>query len=919
MKKVEPIPLSVLVRSPEDHSARSLLDTLLFRDQPYLAYTKREKVYYLTYPLSQYDITLRKARSLLHTFEQIGAIIFATGFFLLYLVSLVENFPDFISLRSLLNTMGSQPLQSRLYIVFSVINLLYLYYIRHAFTKKHTVVEQRSFQNVALDTYDVQQHQLQNFESLKLFRSSHRVNITSACTPEFLKALDSAHQHAKKMNSTEILPAHLLLGLLDGQPVQSVFLRLGIPIQIFRSRLNQILEGNSHGNAPAISESAAQAIMNSYERAYEIGQSYVHVTELLINTVRASEPLQSIFFDVGIDLQKLTQASEWVRLREQMRRDYHHFRKAAAKVSKHGMDRAMTAVATPFLNQFSRDLTLVAKYGGMVRAVGRDEEIEQILRVVDAGRQHVVITGEHGVGKRSIIQGIVIRMIEGTVPDRLKDKRLVEISTSALLAGTTLAGAQQRLIKIMNEINRAKNIIVFINNVHDLVSISPGTGQEGLDISETLAEYMRGAHTVLFATATTQGYTQQITHSQIATSLTRIQIPEMTADQAIQVLETKVGKIEFDQHVFFSYEALEHAAVMAGKYMYDQPLPGSALEVVTEAASVARANNGKNTMVKGEHVAQVISQKTGIPVANITEDESEKLLKLEDELHKRIIGQEDAVVIVANALRRARANIREGNRPIANFLFLGPTGVGKTELAKTIANVYFGGEDKMIRLDMSEYQDSQSIDRLIGMPGRQGTGVFTEAVRQKPFSLVLLDELEKASPDVMNVFLQVFDDGRLTDSVGRTVDFTNTIIIATSNAGTEYVSKRLAEQVPLETVRQELMHETLRKTYKTEFLNRFDGIVLFRALTKEEIIQIAAIMLKRVANNLDERGITFVATNDALATLADVGFDPEFGARPMRRAVQDKVENALAEKLLSGKVTRGATITLDKNLILTIS
>lgn len=919
MKKIEPIQLSVLVRSPEDQTGKTFLDTLLFRDQPYLAYTKRENVYVFSYPLSTYDIALRRGRRILHKFEQAGASVFAAGFFALFVYAYVLYWPAVVTINSLIGTLGSLPLLSRLYLVLAILSLLYWYYIRHAFTQKQTLVEPRGFQNVALDAYDLEAHKLENWETLKRFSRSQRVNITSACTPEFLQALDDAYRHAQKTKSAEITPVHLLLGLLDAVQIRTVFLRLGIPIQNLRKRLNQLMEGSGHGTTPTISEPAAQAIMNSYERAYDLRQAYVHVTELLVNSVRASEPLQSVLYDIGVDLHKLSQASEWVRLKEQMRHDYHHFRKAAAKVSKHGIDKAMTAVATPFLNQFSRDLTLMAKYGGIARAVARDEEIEQVLRVVDGGRQHVVITGEHGVGKRSIIHGIVIRMIEGNVPDRLKDKRLVEISTSALLAGTTLAGAQQRLIKIMNEINRAKNIIVFINNIHDLVSISPGAGQEGLDISETLAEYMQGAHTVLFATATIQGYNQHIAHSQLATSLTRVPIPEMTADQAIQVLETKVGKIEYDQQLFFSYEALEQAATMAGKYVYDQPLPGSALEVVTEAASLTRAGKGKNSMVRAEDVAQVVSQKTGIPVANIAEEESEKLLKLEDELHKRIIGQDEAVIIVANALRRARANIREDNRPIANFLFLGPTGVGKTELAKTISRVYFGGEEKMIRLDMSEYQDSQSIDRLIGMPGRQGTGVLTEAVRQQPFSLVLLDELEKAGADVMNLFLQVFDDGRLTDSVGRTVDFSNTIIIATSNAGTEYVSKRLAENASLETVRQELVHDKLRKTYRTEFLNRFDGIVLFRALIKEEIMQIAALMLKRIEKELDEKGITFVATTEALSSLADVGFDPEFGARPMRRAIQDNVENTIAEFLLSGKVARGTTLTLGKDFSLTVS
>jgi len=297
-------------------------------------------------------------------------------------------------------------------------------------------------------------------------------------------------------------------------------------------------------------------------------------------------------------------------------------------------------------------------------------------------------------------------------------------------------------------------------------------------------------------------------------------------------------------------------------------------------------------------------------VTTISEDESSKLLRLEEEMHKRVIGQHQAVLLVANALRRARAEIRSQKKPIANFLFLGPTGVGKTELAKTIADVYFGGEDRMIRVDMSEYQDKSGIYRLIGQPGQQGSGILTEAVRQHPFSLVLFDEMEKADPDVLNLFLQVFDDGRLTDSVGRLIDFTNTIIIATSNAGTQYVADQLGKGVELEEIRQSLIRGELKKYYRPEFLNRFDGIVLFRALDREEIKQVAGLMLKRVEKDLEKRGVFLRVDAAALESLADVGFDPEFGARPMRRAIQDTVENNLAELVLGGKLKRRDTVVI---------
>ncbi|MBP7992790.1 MAG: ATP-dependent Clp protease ATP-binding subunit, partial [Candidatus Magasanikbacteria bacterium] len=309
-----------------------------------------------------------------------------------------------------------------------------------------------------------------------------------------------------------------------------------------------------------------------------------------------------------------------------------------------------------------------------------------------------------------------------------------------------------------------------------------------------------------------------------------------------------------------------------------------------------------------------------IPSESISEDESAKLMRLEDSMHKRVVGQSEAVTMVASALRRARAEIRSKNRPIANFLFLGPTGVGKTELAKTIADVYFGSEDRMIRVDMSEYQDKTSMYRLIGQPGQQGTGLLTEAVREKPFSLILLDELEKADPNILNLFLSVFDDGRLTDSVGRVIDFTNTIIIATSNAGTGFIQEAVRAQMPVAEIREQLLRKELKQYYRPEFLNRFDGVIVFTPLTRAEIKQVAGFMLKRVAKDLETRGVELRVEDAALEALAEVGFDPEFGARPMRRAIQDKVEDPLAELVLSGKLRRrdilvlgeGATLRLER-------
>jgi ATP-dependent Clp protease ATP-binding subunit ClpC len=376
------------------------------------------------------------------------------------------------------------------------------------------------------------------------------------------------------------------------------------------------------------------------------------------------------------------------------------------------------------------------------------------------------------------------------------------------------------------------------------------------------------------------------------------------------VLESRAGGIEYKHNVFFSYDAIAEAVKMSMRFLHEVPLPESAIELITEAAAHAKNKKGENALVGVEDVAAVISSKTGIPATSISSDESARLLQLETEMHKRVIGQDEAVSLVANALRRARAEIRSTKKPISTFLFVGPTGVGKTELAKTIAEVYFGGENRMIRIDMSEYQDKQAVYRLIGEPHKPGTGLLTEAVRQRPFSLVLLDEMEKADPDVLNLFLQVFDDGRLTDSVGKVIDFTNTIIIATSNAGTSFVQEQMQSGESTEKIRQQLVHGELKKYYRPEFLNRFDGIVLFTYLDRSAIKKVAELMLRRVAQDLEQRGVELKVEDAALESIADVGFDMEFGARPMRRAFQDHVENRLAELVLAGKLKRRDTVVL---------
>ncbi|OGH87896.1 MAG: hypothetical protein A2206_01225, partial [Candidatus Magasanikbacteria bacterium RIFOXYA1_FULL_40_8] len=750
----------------------------------------RGKFLYFSVPITRYNLNLRKAKRALRRFEIIGASVFSIGF-------LVYAFFDFFTADSTeflfdfnfwLGDTGIESLGA-LTLLFSLFSFTYLLYLLFSAEKKYDLVEKNeNYSDVEKreDEYELGDTEA-GFEKFKKMGRKNKKDISKTFTDEAVFVVEESYRVAEKYNNKAVTPLHFFYALLSLEKIQGIFLRMGIPAKQLQARIGQSFEKEKAASEPVLSSEVEQIIFNAYENAYNDKQDYVHVTELIIATVRQSEKIQELLYDLKVDAQKLKNVVEWVRVRENLRRQYGKFRKAAARVSKHGIDKAMTAVATPYLNRFSVDLTLAAKYGHLAPCIARDDEIEEILRIVEGGRQSVILVGENGVGKMSIMEGITQMMIQGNVPERLIDKRLVQISTSALVAGATVSGAQERIINMMNEVRRAGNIILFINNIHDLVSLNSEAGQEGFDISESLAEYLSSGDIVMFSTATLEGYNRHVVSSQIGSILSKVTIEEMNEDQAIQALESHIGNIEYKHNIYFSYDALSTAVKLSARLLRDQPLPGSALEICTEAGSFVKNKRENNIIVTSEDVGQIISRKTGVPATSITEDESVKLLRLEEEMHKRIIGQEEAVKLVANALRRARAEIRSQKKPIANFLFLGPTGVGKTELSKTIASVYFGGEERMIRVDMSEFQDKASIYRLIGQPGQKGSGILTEAVRQQPFSIVLLDEMEKADPDVLNLFLQVFDDGRLTDSVGRVIDFTNTIIVATSNAATAYV------------------------------------------------------------------------------------------------------------------------------------
>lgn len=874
----------------------------------------RGKWLYWAYPLERYHLALERGRRMLNKIRFIAVLLLGLNFliwagFIVYRSNLLQT----VALPTFSFSSIGERTQGEIGLLFLLGVACFSYLVYRS-------IREREFRGV-VEHYEYKKEvklgehaAAASWNEVNRLPRRSRHNIADTFTNEALQVLGLAYNLADQKGYNTVTPFHLFYALLSFNRVSNIFIRLGIPGQGIQKQLAPLFEKNNSTTGgvhtiPLVGPEIQQILFDAYEDAYESHQEYVSVTELLDATVRKSTEIQEILYDLEIDTQKLINVVEWARIRERLYRQYVKFRHAASHRSKHGMDRAMTAVQTPYLNQFSDDLTMLAQFGRTEPCIARDKEIEEIFRIVEGGQESVLLVGDYGVGKKSIIEGLAERMVEDDVPDRLKDKRLVRLSVSALLAGTSPAGAVERLINIMNEIGHARNIILFIHNIQELIGVSAGAG-ESLDVAGTLVEYLSGGRFFTFATTTSQAYAQHISNSQLSNVFAKVEIGEMDENQAIQVLESKVGQVEYKQQVFFAYEAIEKAVRLSKRYLHDVYLPGSALEVMSEAASYARNKKGVNCLVTGEEVAAVVAEKTKIPVNTISSDETTKLLHLEEEMHKRVIGQEEAVNLVANALRRARAEIRSTSRPIASFLFLGPTGVGKTELAKTIAEVYFGGEARMVRLDMSEYQDKASIYRLLGNPGEKGTGVLTETIRKSPFALLLLDEIEKADKDILNLFLQVMDDGRLTDSTGRVVDFTNVIIIATSNAGTSYVQEQMRARVASEVIKDRLLHGELKEYFRPEFLNRFDGIVLFKPLDEEAIKQIAGLLLKRVGKDLEAKGITLQVEPVAVDFLAQIGFDPEFGARPMRRVLQERVENQLAELLLSGKLKRRDTVVI---------
>ncbi len=723
-----------------------------------------------------------------------------------------------------------------------------------------------------------------------------------------LKGLESAFALAERFGHARVEPIHLFVGAIDDDAASIIFGRLGMSFEKIKDPMSRRLSTRQLGELTGLDEEAKKILLLAFRNAYMEDREAVTALEIFFEAYKADPFLQDLLQEQSVGAEQFENMVEWIRIHEKIQDQYARFQKAAASKPTGPMNRSMTSVATPLLDSFSEDLTTDAVYGRLPMMIGREEEIEQVFRVIEGGRESALLVGPHGVGKGSVLAGIAGLMVEENVPDVLKDKRLVKISIPQLVSGVAPEVAQERLLMMLDEVSRSRNIILALMDVEQLSA----------DLAPLLSEYLSRGATFAIATTTPQDYSESIERSMLGRIFQKVIVDEPDEKSAIRVLESKIGGIEYEKKVIFQYDAVEKCVKLSDRYMHEAYLPKKAIEIAREVAQQVAKTKGENGVVTGEDVAKIIATKTGIPVTNVAEDEKMKLLHLEDEMHGRIIGQDEAVKAVASALRRARADLRPGSRPIASFLFLGSTGVGKTELAKTLAATYFGSEQMMIRVDMSEYQDVRSMDKLIGAPGSNQGGLFSEAVRTRPFAVVLLDELEKADPNILNVFLQILDDGRVTDAAGRVIDFTNTIIIATSNAGTQYIQDAVGRGESTDIIKTHLMEEELRTVYRPEFLNRFDGVIVFKPLEESQIVEITKLMIASVTKRLEAKGIGFVVTDAEVLELAHKGYDPKFGARPLRRVVQEEVDNAIANALLEGKVQRRDTIVLDVGGVMSI-
>jgi ATP-dependent Clp protease ATP-binding subunit ClpC len=790
------------------------------------------------------------------------------------------------------------------------------------------------------------------------------------------RVLTLAQEEAQRFNHANIGPEHVLLGIV-GEPdgvAAKVLVNMGVSLNKVRSAVEFII---GHGEATTrgevgLSPGAKRVIELAIDEARYIGHNYIGTEHLLLGLLREGEGIAARVLDsLGVTLEKVR--AEITKVQEQ-------------GVTRPKATTGRSASRTPALDQLGIDLTAAARSGKLDPVIGREKEIERMIQILSRRtKNNPALIGEPGVGKTAIVEKLAHRMASGEVPETLEGKRLLTLDIGSLVAGTKYRGEfEERLKKVIEEIKTAGNCIIFIDEFHTIVGA--GAAEGAVDAANLLKPALARGEIQTIGATTLDDYRKYVEKDKgLERRFQPIIVTEPSTEETVEILRGIKKRYEEHHRLTITDEALKAAVSLAARYIPDRFLPDKAIDLIDEAASRVRikhwtvpiALKEKRTKedslrkdkdsalatqqyeyaaelrskelqteeeikkleedwqgqlekekpeVKEKDIAEVVAMWTGIPVVQMTADESTRLLGMEEALHKRIIGQDEAILAISKAVRRARAGLKDPRHPIGNFIFLGPTGVGKTELVRALAEFMFGKEDALIRLDMSEFMERHTVARLVGAPpgyvGFDEGGQLTEAVRRKSYCVILLDEIEKAHPDVFNILLQVFDDGHLTDAKGRRVDFRNAIIVMTSNIGAETIRKGAGigfatktddtkqREANYDLMKEKLLGE-LKKSFRPEFLNRIDGVVVFHSLTRENIRSIVDLMLVSVTKQLAEKGIKLEVTGAAKDFLGVKGYDEVFGARPLRRAIQDRVEDKLSEELLRGKYQFGDTVVID--------
>lgn len=792
------------------------------------------------------------------------------------------------------------------------------------------------------------------------------------------EVLKRAQEAALKLGNKYVGTEHILLGLtLVSDSVAAKALESqGVTYHQVMDKIQSMTGGTSAYYIPAdFTPRAKRVVESSVQEAFRMGTGYVGTEHILIALIRENDNIAvRIMVSLDLNLQRLYDDIM------NMLGEGEDQNSSARGMNSQGEKQEKSATET--LDKFSRDMTALAKKNKFDPIVGRDKEIERIVQILSRRtKNNPCLVGDPGVGKTAIVEGLAQKIAEGNVPDTLKNKRIVGLDLSAMVAGSKYRGEfEERMKKAMDEVKADGNIILFVDEIHTI--IGAGAAEGAIDASNILKPALSRGEIQLIGATTLEEYRKHIEKdAAFERRFQPVKVEEPDEQAAVAMLKALRDKYEMHHKVTISDDAIEAAVKLSSRYVSDRFLPDKAIDLIDEAASrlrlktfsapdnvaemeeklaemekekeaaikteefekaaeIKRAqdalraqwkeakkeweNNHENQaqVVTREEVAEVVSVWTGVPLQSLQEEESQRLLHLEDILHQRVIGQSEAVKALAKAIRRGRVGLKDPNRPIGSFLFLGPTGVGKTELSKALAKALFGDEDAMIRIDMSEYMEKHSVSRMVGSPpgyvGYEEGGQLSEKVRRNPYSVVLFDEIEKASPDVFNVLLQVLDDGHITDGQGRKVDFKNTVIIMTSNAGARSIvePKRVGftsmetEEQSYQNMKKNVMEE-VRHIFKPEFLNRIDDMIVFHSLTQEDILEIVKLMTKTVSKRIKENmDITVTFTDKALEKIAEEGYDKAFGARPLRRAIQSRIEDAFAEEYLMGNFKAGDKVSV---------